>query len=84
MDFLSYEPLFPNFSPALAEALVQILQTADSCSKSESHLIVLLAILFLISLHSLYSDCALRNKLHIGAFLVADILYVPVSWVSAL
>lgn len=31
-DCLSYEPLFFNFSQALAEALAQIPQTADSCS----------------------------------------------------
>lgn len=47
---LSYEPLFFNFSPALAEALAQIPQTADSCSSSEINLRILLAILFLISL----------------------------------
>lgn len=47
---LSYEPLFFNFSPALAEALAQIPPTADSCSSSEINLTILLAVLLLISL----------------------------------
>ena len=58
---LSYEPLFSNFSPALAEALAQIPLTADSCRSIEINLRILLAILFLISFFvhsfSLFSLC---------------------------
>lgn len=59
---LSYEPLFLNFSPALAEALAQIPRTADSRSSSEINLLILLAISFLISL-----VCPPLSLLRLGA-----------------
>lgn len=83
---LSYEPLFLNFSPALAQALAQIPRTADSRSSSEINLLILLAISFLISLVCpplLCSDWALGNKVR-GGFLtaglpLASVLSVPLS-----